>query len=76
MADKFGPNPQDNFRVIDPSSFLPSGWTAAYADPEDAQKALDNVQAATDELAAQGKWNEALNVALGVVKTLATGVIL
>lgn len=73
MADKFGSNPQDNFQVIDPASFLPAGWQAAYGDADDAQTAYDAVVQATEEAKASGEWNKALDIALGAVKALAFG---
>ena len=74
--DPFGPDPLKGAAIINPSSFLPTGFTPAYADPADGQAAVDAVTAKAEALARQGQWNEALQVALSAVKSLATGFLL
>lgn len=70
--DEFSPggNPQDRGTVIDPTKYLPQGFTPVYSDPADANATLQQVAADTQALIqAGGPMNQVLNTLLGVLGT-------
>ncbi len=73
-ADKFSPdgNPQDRAVVIDPTNFLPAGFTPAYGSEDEANAALDAVAKSTAALIqGGGTLNQVLNTLLPVIGALA-----